>query len=636
MKWIKRLFISSSLAGVLSQILVIAVFATVFSATITITNTSATNYTYLPLSLPVNNDNLATQGYISSAGTDVQLYRSSTLLKRMLVDDRTLFVLPTLSAYGTASVDCTTNNTVEDFDIISGYGGYVTVIDDIDLEWGNSGNITVSGYFNPTSTGDIYSKGTAVRCYGNGDGTLTLNAIATLHGAATPVIASENTTTGGSGTSHVVGLPSGIVSGNLLVVAIGTNSSTLNTPSGWTQLFKNASTGEFAVYYKVASGTEGTSVTITSPGACWFGSHSYRITGSSNEIVCGVTASGTSANPDPPNLTSGWGAVNTLWLSTAYDVPSTVTGGSAGYTNTIFTSGAGGPSMVIGYKAAASASENPGTCTLGAPQAWLANTIAISPADISSSVTSGVIPAGERIISSYLSGGNLGIQVDGGVPVTVAYAGSITNNANNWIFCNVNIFSYIDYVKEYVSGVQQLYFAPNTIIIGTTLPDREATGGVNNGTFTWGTNPASISVEIGRLTFSSTYTSGTSITSPDVVGVVGDGIGSIARPNSDLVMPGNEFYPSVNTIATLSNIPIVMIWWFISFVIAILTLGIVRKYSNSIFAGGLMAVIIMALFCVFGTSATDLNTGGCLEWWQPAVVLIAVITQMVTDRTYSM
>lgn len=823
MKWIKRLFISSSLAGVLSQILVIAVFATVFSATITITNTSATNYTYLPLSLTVNNDNLATQGYISSDGTDVQLYQSPTLLKRMLVDDRTLFVLPTLSAYGAASVDFTTNNTVEDFDIISGYGGYITVADDADLEWGNSGNITISGYFDPTSTGYLFNKEN-IKAQGNGDGTVTLK-VSTINaqvisGGSSDTLAAgatEYNTLMGSGlwdatesvnyqlmptagtldklfvrlsaavaaeaTYTITVMKNGVA--QALAVTINAGSSTgsdlthsvtyaagdyvsiRSTSTGapgapfasWTSVFSPTTSGETIFLlnssaviattryhlpqgnssqgnptsgvYTVPVPTAGTFSKLyvklsASPGAA---PDAYSFTPRKNTVdtalTCTITDPATTGNDivnsfsvvagdlvdikiAPLNapaaaptcaigmvftpttagesVVMGGGLSDPSVAATNYNIlqganplfPWTATeantyqltqlsvisklyvklytppdngagvqsftfdiregGADTGLTVTISEAATTGNDVVNTYTSANGTLISMKCTPSGGPKAGVYPTWSFvrNAEVVVASVTSAAVSEAKHTFSGYLLGGNLGIQVDGGVPVTSAFAGSIEDNGYDWTLLTSNIMVYADYIEEYVSGTRELYFKPNAMIVGTTLPDREATGGVNNGTFTWGTNPASISVEIGRLTFSSTYTSGTSITSPDVVGVVGDGIGSITRPNSDLVMPGNEFYPSVNTIATLSNIPIVMIWWFISFVIALLTLGLVRKYSNSIFAGGLMAVIIMALFCVFGTSATDPNTGGCLEWWQPAVVLIAVITQMVTDRTYSM
>lgn len=880
MKWIKRLFISSSLAGVLSQILVIAVFATVFSATITITNTSATNYTYLPLSLTVNNDNLATQGYISSAGTDVQLYQSPPLLKRMLVDDRTLFVLPTLSAYGTASVDCTTNNTVEDFDIISGYGGYVTVPDNAALELSSNFSIEANNAYIDTTAGSnkiIVYKPEAIVSSVDTTTTGTINTrIASANSLDfehsnsdyTEIPDADNLTFNIAGADTVMSItfwvkPEASAQNQAIVAkwdnagankeymilmnSTGTFTCYLATSTGnyisidssnsipdgvWTYVAFTYDGSELhtgmKIYYNgvITATTSGLTGTYTGmpntaanlrlgddlSGLCLDGVLSnvkiYQLNLSAAQVaqdysITYTTFSNLTAyyklidgvgNPTDSSGNGHNATANTAdWITTggkAYNTPVSATGITSGEYD--FKAGLETPFLWQGFSSTSLApivdglifnaplpqsecSSTPftsidstgSTCNVTGAS-WVENQgyfydttdVITHPVSLSSSTdftinvwvkatapsagktssiatfltsslrgigidlsatgkayfamreaggtlsliscTSSIAGAWHMLTATYDTDTNTMYLYQDGVYVGTAsgqvvlsttaqaiggasvvsgtgeyfggyigevqvyeetfsaadalqqfnatkhlYTGTgdtyvystlttVPDSTADWTILNGTTVPYCGSFTIDVNGVQQLYFAPNTIIIGTTLPDREATGGVNNGTFTWGTNPASISVEIGRLTFSSTYTSGTSITSPDVVGVVGDGIGSITRPNSDLVMPGNEFYPSVNTIATLSNIPIVMIWWFISFIFALLTLGVVRKYSNSIFAGGLMAVIIMALFCVFGTSATDPNTGGCLEWWQPAVVLIAVITQMVTDRTYSM
>lgn len=101
--------------------------------------------------------------------------------------------------------------------------------------------------------------------------------------AGAAVVAATNTSSDGSFslTSHNCALPTGIVAGNLLVVVATTyvnNGTATNmepaTPSGWTSL-QNATyndgphsfTTGLRVFYKIATGSEGSTVTVTWPSA---------------------------------------------------------------------------------------------------------------------------------------------------------------------------------------------------------------------------------------------------------------------------------------------------------------------------------------------------------------------------------
>src|SRR5580765_342760 len=108
---------------------------------------------------------------------------------------------------------------------------------------------------------------------------------------AFPVIAAGNTSTNASGTSHTVNLPTGIVAGNLLVVVFGGSAAaTLTWPAGWTQFLTGGATGAVLnAAYKLADGSEGSTITVTS-GATSLTSNarSYRITGSGEAPQAGA------------------------------------------------------------------------------------------------------------------------------------------------------------------------------------------------------------------------------------------------------------------------------------------------------------------------------------------------------------
>jgi len=88
---------------------------------------------------------------------------------------------------------------------------------------------------------------------------------------------------------------------------------------------------------------------------------------------------------------------------------------------------------------------------------------------------------------------------------TYSTLSGVPDNANDYVFMQNDVLPYADNITISVDGTQQLYFAPNAMILGTNLPDR---AGDNDGTITWGTNPAGVSVSLGSLISESTDASG--------------------------------------------------------------------------------------------------------------------------------
>lgn len=196
----------------------------------------------------------------------------------------------------------------------------------------------------------------------------------------------ENTST----TSHTVNLPASIVAGNLLLIiwqsaALGI---TVTTPSGWTALGSPVTNGnniQFIVYYKTASGSEGATQAISTNNNTPAAHVSYQISTyqGAPEVA---TATGTSANPDPPSLSPSWGFDKTLWLAISDSVrvstSHSVTGTPSGYTNVVSASedlGGTGTSYRLWTlrKEAQASSENPGSFTLSNSLDWCAATLAI-------------------------------------------------------------------------------------------------------------------------------------------------------------------------------------------------------------------------------------------------------------------
>lgn len=109
-----------------------------------------------------------------------------------------------------------------------------------------------------------------------------------------------------SGTSHSATLPSGIAVGDLLIVICGCTS--ISAMSGWTFAL---STSSISVAYRVADGSEGSSVSFTTTGATRSAHNAYRISGYTGTPEAQTPA----ASYNVPSLTPTWGSDDTLWIA---------------------------------------------------------------------------------------------------------------------------------------------------------------------------------------------------------------------------------------------------------------------------------------------------------------------------------
>jgi len=158
--------------------------------------------------------------------------------------------------------------------------------------------------------------------------------------------------------NHTVSLPSGIEAGDLLLVfyADEGRNTTATFPEGWTVLYNRYyysphytnNPDRFirgAVLYRIADGTEGATITISTgegePNRERSVHNTYRIKKGTYmgvpEASSPVIFSGRYA--DPPNLTPSWGIMPTLWIAVVHAGGLVWDGG--GYI---------GPSIAFGYR----------------------------------------------------------------------------------------------------------------------------------------------------------------------------------------------------------------------------------------------------------------------------------------------
>ena len=185
-----------------------------------------------------------------------------------------------------------------------------------------------------------------------------------------------------SGNTSVNLAPS--VAGDLVFVLVQAIRSggavTVNTPAGFTQLYQTsgASIRASAVFYKVSSGSEPSTITISFSGTAatehdWF---SFSIANSLGSPEAGTLATGTGTSVTPPSLSPSWGNKRTLWIC---QVANNAAPGD--YTNANYNlSSNSGSSMRsnVAWRQNAVATESPGAFSFsGSSSAWAAQTIAI-------------------------------------------------------------------------------------------------------------------------------------------------------------------------------------------------------------------------------------------------------------------
>lgn len=202
-----------------------------------------------------------------------------------------------------------------------------------------------------------------------------------------PVVQTTNTGVNESAnaTSHTVNLPASIAAGDLLLIIAEflSNPGTVSV-TGWTFIQTDANgTAIFVSYlWKLATGSEGATATLTTSNSVHGNYISYRISGWDGVTApaTGTATTGSSSNPDPPSLTPSWGAQDTLWIPVeGHANTAAITTAPTNYTNLI-TISVNSSSVSSAQRQLNAATENPGTFTSsGTPNTWVAQTIAIKP-----------------------------------------------------------------------------------------------------------------------------------------------------------------------------------------------------------------------------------------------------------------
>lgn len=195
-----------------------------------------------------------------------------------------------------------------------------------------------------------------------------------------PVIQSSTKSKTNGASSHSVSLPASIVAGELLVMFFTCDSgSTITTPSGWT-VQKDISNAQrrLATYTKVATGSEGATVTVTTSGTTDSVHASYRVATNVYTVTVSAGAIATDNTPDPDSLTNG-ASGKYLWFAVACS-QTAATVFPTNYTTNTQTDTQDSFSIMVGTRSTESDTQDPGSFTTGGTSSnWVAYTVSLAP-----------------------------------------------------------------------------------------------------------------------------------------------------------------------------------------------------------------------------------------------------------------
>lgn len=205
---------------------------------------------------------------------------------------------------------------------------------------------------------------------------------------AFPQIEATNNGQNNYATSHTIDLPASIVAGETLIVIVGQEATgTVTFPAGWTNFGSQvgATVAQCDVYWRLADGEEGASLTATTAASRRITYISMRISGATDPTSQppeSAAATNANSHPDTPSLTPTGGSKDYLWMTT-YGIddgrtvstwPTNYTGNNIEevYTNVVSTG--------MATRELAAISENPGAFGMSSADSWGGFTVAVHPA----------------------------------------------------------------------------------------------------------------------------------------------------------------------------------------------------------------------------------------------------------------
>ena len=139
---------------------------------------------------------------------------------------------------------------------------------------------------------------------------------------AFPTVAATNQGSS-NGTSHTINLPASISAGDLLLVflSVDSGSETATWPdANWIKVFETngGTVVTSSLVYRIATGSEGASITVTTAGSEYSDHVSWKINAAAWHGTTppeATTSDVNSSSPNAPSHTASWGSDDNLWIA---------------------------------------------------------------------------------------------------------------------------------------------------------------------------------------------------------------------------------------------------------------------------------------------------------------------------------
>lgn len=579
-KAIRILLISLALLVMLA----IPVLAQEYTADVYTAEVNGNDYDMYPALIPLNVTGLVADNYITATGLDTRVMEGTTQLPHMLANNKLLFANE-LPGNSSNTVQFTTGNAaLTDTDVVVGYGGYVTIPNNAALEPAADFEFDQTGYID-TSVGLrkalVYKRASFLTYVGE------------VAQRVTSVILN----------AEAIGQNNGVHNGNCAVYG-----------DIWeAQTFTPAATRYVAMIRLMLAKTG---------------------TPSGNFIVSiRATAGGL---PTGDDLAIGWVEANSIAAGPAQQnivlrCPVQVTNGVT-YAIVVRCPDGNATNNIIWRFQSPQVYGGGQRCdSTDSGDTWAAVAaadfeFAVFGSTAQNTVSANLVPSGERIVVTTATGATtnlFNIDVDGGTYTgSVALAGASCPAGNDYTIM-VDTLEYMEYmtISCTVAG-GTLQFDPDSIIAGTTLPDED---GTQDGTITWGSNPAGVSASIGSLEAYGEEGVDTEVISPDVAGEIGEP-DTMFPSEEDMLGTGLTWlYPTISDIADLTDTPVVLFWWLLAGIFILASIAAAFKYTQNLFLTGTMAVA--AIGACIGMSF--------LPFWFILIAVIVVIVVATMERSPS-
>lgn len=163
----RRVCLSVAVAIMVLMMVALPVFASYkFYFIVSVTDTSGTDRTYVPVMLGFGGYNISSSGYMTSTGTDTQITAGTTTAQSYLLNRAEVnAVITTIPANSTTNLYFYTgyDPVQTSFPVVVGHDGYITMRNNPTLDPGDTYEIEIQGYFDLSAinVGGILDRGVA-------------------------------------------------------------------------------------------------------------------------------------------------------------------------------------------------------------------------------------------------------------------------------------------------------------------------------------------------------------------------------------------------------------------------------------------------------------------------------------------